>query len=380
MQTTITARERRAQREKWVHQSVWERILLLIVLAYEGLGAVAGGSLLISAPDGRLMDMPVDIMHGFFPDFLVPGILLIGLGVLSLVAFFAILNRRSADWVLAWLALGALAIWFVVEIIVLQELHWLHYMWGMPVVLGALMAIPLIPSREETLRKVLLSFGILSSLLYIAMNIFVPMQWAGYDSASRTISELSAYGAPTRVLWTLPGVLYTFLMTAFGWGVWRSAGRNRPLRIAAGFLIAYSALGFLWPLASMHLRETLAAGGATWTDTMHLVLGVTTEALYLLALGFAAVAFGKAFRFYSIATFVVLFVFGFLTFREVPAVSTDQPTLIGVWERINIGVFLLWVIVLAMTLLRKEPPRVVVDEDEASVLPTEKRKGQLVDV
>jgi hypothetical protein len=49
--------------------------------------------------------------------------------------------------------------------------------------------------------------------------------------------------------------------------------------------------------------------------------------------------------------------FGVLTFRDAPRLSTNQPTpLIGVWERINIAVFLLWVIVLAIALLRRGHP------------------------
>jgi len=111
----------------------------------------------------------------------------------------------------------------------------------------------------------------------------------------------------------------------------------------------------------MHLRDALAAGGATFSDTLHLALGVVTEVIYLLALGFAAAAFGRAFRVYSIATFAVLSVFGALTFRDAPGISVNQATpLIGVWERINIGVFLIWVIVLASALLlrgRSKRPR-----------------------
>ena len=45
------------------------------------------------------------------------------------------------------------------------------------------------PSR---LRRVLLVCGILSSLLYVAMNVFVAMQWEDYSSFSKTVSELSA--------------------------------------------------------------------------------------------------------------------------------------------------------------------------------------------
>jgi hypothetical protein len=103
----------------------------------------------------------------------------------------------------------------------------------------------------------------------------------------------------------------------------------------------------------MHLRETLAAGGATLSDTVHIALGAVTEILFLLALGFSAKALGKGFRFYSYATFAVLLCFGTLTFIDAPKVAKNAPTpLIGVWERINIGVFLLWIIVLALMLLR----------------------------
>jgi len=202
-------------------------------------------------------------------------------------------------------------------------------------------------------RKSLLVCGILSSMLYVAMTILVAMQWEAYSSASQTISELSAIGAPTRSLWAVPGAIYTILVTAFGWGVWKSAGRSRALRIAGGLILAYGSLGVLWPFAPMHLRETLAAGGGTLSDTMHLVLASATVLLMLLAIGAAAAAFGIWFRVYSLATLAILAAFGALTFLDAPRLSANLPTpWIGVWERINVGVFLLWVVVLATTLLR----------------------------
>jgi hypothetical protein len=205
---------------------------------------------------------------------------------------------------------------------------------------------------NETLRKRLLVCGILSSLLYLVINIVVPLQWPGYNFASQVPSELSAIGAPTRRLWFWLCLPYSPLMIAFAAGVWKSAVNNRHLRIAAGLMIAYGALGFVWPFAPMHLREILAAGGATFSDTLHIVLGALTEILYLLALGFASAGFGKKFRLYSITTFVVLLIFGFLTFLDAPGIAANQPTpLIGVWERINIGVFLIWIVVLALILL-----------------------------
>ena len=148
---------------------------------------------------------------------------------------------------------------------------------------------------------------------------------------------------------------YTLLVTAFGCGVLKSAGPNRRLRIAGVLLVVYGAMGILWPFAPMHLREALAAGEGNHSDTLHIGLAVVTEVIYLLALGFAATALGKRFRIYSILTFLLLFVFGVLTFRDAPSISSNLPTpLIGIWERINIGLFLVWIIVLGSVLLRNK--------------------------
>jgi hypothetical protein len=73
----------------------------------------------------------------------------------------------------------------------------------------------------------------------------------------------------------------------------------------------------------------------------------------MLAIGFGAAAFEKSFRLYSIATLVILIVAGIFTGIDSPKISKDLPTpWIGVWERIIIGVYLLWVAVLAIFLLR----------------------------
>ena len=126
----------------------WQRILLLIVLAYEGLGGIAGGILLTAKPDGQLMKMPVNIMHGTFPDFMIPGIILLGLGILSCIAFYVVLRRKPTDWLWAGTAMGGYLIWFIVEIIILRGVHWLHAMWGLPVVAGFWCALIMVKSSK----------------------------------------------------------------------------------------------------------------------------------------------------------------------------------------------------------------------------------------
>ena len=332
-------------------QPMWQRVILLIVLGYETAGALLGGALLIAAPDGRLMNIPVDILHGAFRDFLIPGIILLGLGVLNAFSFVSVLRRSPADWLMAGLALGGFVIWFVVEIILLQELHWLHLMWGMPVLLGWIVLIPLIALRSPTVKmqKALLICGILSTFWYVGINIYVPMQYEGYSLSSLTVSELSAIGAPTRLLWVMLVLLYPMLFSAFGWGVLKSAQHNRPLRFVGGLIIAYCAFNLYWP--PMHMRGF----EPTLTDSLHIIWACITVLFMMTMMGFGAAAFGRQFRFYTILSIVSHIAFGILTSMEAPNIPTNGPTpWIGVWERINIAVFMLWVIVLAFILLRKE--------------------------
>lgn len=203
-------------------------------------------------------------------------------------------------------------------------------------------------------RKTLLACGFLASVLYVAMNIFVPMGWPAYSSFSQTISELSAIDAPTRPVWVPLGVIYTLLVAAFGAGIWQSTDRNRQLRAVGALFLASGLIGLGW--LPMHQREVLAAGGGTLTDTMHIVWSVVTVLLMMFQMGFAAAAFGTRFRVYTLATMVVLFVFGALTFRSAPGVAANLPTpWLGVWERVNVLGFMVWQAALAIVLLRQAP-------------------------
>ena len=221
-------------------------------------------------------------------------------------------------------------------------------------------------TRTRLAVRLSLIGGILSPLLYVAMTVFIAMQWDGYSSASQTISELSAIDAATRSLWLPPAVLYTILVTAFGWGVWTSACRSRAIRVVGALIVAYGTLGVVWPFAPMHLREVIAAGGSTLSDALHIILASVTVLLMLGAIGVSTAAFGKQFRMYSIASLGILVAFGALTFADAPRLSADLPTpWLGVWERINLGVFLLWVVVLAVTILRFQDAAAATDRRQA---------------
>lgn len=202
------------------------------------------------------------------------------------------------------------------------------------------------------MRKIMLICGILSSLLYIATDVLAATLWEDYSPVSQTVSELIAINAPTRPLVVPLFVAYSLLVYAFGLGAWRSSGRNRALRFTGGLLIGKEILGLVVTIFfPIHLRGV----EGTSVDTMHGILTGVGVLFILLAIGFGATPFGPRFRLYSIVTIVMLVVFGLLTGVDAPRIGADQSTpWMGVFERVAISGFLIWVMALAITLLRAE--------------------------
>jgi hypothetical protein len=206
--------------------------------------------------------------------------------------------------------------------------------------------------RHHSLQKALLICGFFSSLLYVFMNTICAFLYPGYSAASQTVSELSAIDAPTRPLWVSLGIIYGLLVILFGCGLWQSANIHRRLPTLGVILIINSIIGFFWP--PMHQREVIAAGGGTLTDTLHIAFTAITVPLMIAAIVIGATAFGKLFRIYSIITLLILLFFGILTGLEGPKLSSNLPTpSIGIWERINIGAYMLWIAALSVILLNK---------------------------
>lgn len=197
---------------------------------------------------------------------------------------------------------------------------------------------------------VLLICGILAPILYVVADVLGALSWQGYSYTSQSISELKSLGSPSRSLVVPLAIVDDVLVIAFALGVWAAANAKRALRVTAGLLIGIAAVGltttFFGPI---HQR----GGEAAFGDALHIALTIVTVLFILLAVGFAANAFGKRFLFYSIGTIVVLIVFGALAGLDGPRMAAQLPTpWLGVTERINVGAYLLWMAALAIAVLR----------------------------
>jgi hypothetical protein len=217
-------------------------------------------------------------------------------------------------------------------------------------IIGSDATVGPVVSRRSTLRKGLLVCGALSSLFYASMDVLAGTRWQYYNWLSQEFSRLSAIGAPSRPIILSLSPVYTLLVVAFGLGVWWSAGGKRALRVVGGSLVTYALVSLVWP---QFFPEDLTMSVSALTNTMHIVLTVVTVVTWLLILGFAAAAFGKRFRLYSIITLLMVIGFGASTGPQAAAMIAGQPTpWLGLTERLNIYSFMLWVIVLAFSLLR----------------------------
>lgn len=201
-------------------------------------------------------------------------------------------------------------------------------------------------------RRALLVCGIASVLVYLSYDIAAALRYTGYDPFSQTVSEIVAIGAPSAPLAGSLGLVYGVLMVAFGLGVWLSAGGMRGLRFVGTMLAAATVFGYFWP--PMHMRGS----AFTQTDSLHIVWTVGWLSVTMAAMVVAGVTLGRRFLVYTIASIVVELLFGALTGMQAPRIAANLPTpWVGVSERICIGAFLLWIVVLAVELWRRNAPR-----------------------
>lgn len=211
-----------------------------------------------------------------------------------------------------------------------------------------------VTTRHLMIRKVLLVCGILSSAIYIGADILASAIYKGYSYTDQQVSEISAIGSPTRPFWVAMTSLWLLLVIAFAIGVWLSAGSKHSLRVTSALLVVFAIIGTLWTVvAPMNPRGVAGTSGWALTDIMHVVFAPVQLLVMFSFIAFGSVAFGRSFRFYSIGTIMAMLVFGAWTGTRVSAIAAGQPTpWFGLIERVSVYAPILWVLVLAIVLLR----------------------------
>lgn len=208
---------------------------------------------------------------------------------------------------------------------------------------------------SPTVVRALLACGIAYPVVYIAANdVVAASRVEGYSRMEQAISELSATGAPMRRFLVAMLPVFTALTVGFGLGVRYAAEGRRALRMTGGVLVASGVTGVAWLPFPMSSREEIARGASTAGDTGHVVLSGVTLAEVLALFGAGSTAFGTRFRVFSLASATIVLASGALTSVEAARLSAGEPTpRLGLYERLMLGPWLLWMAVLAAILLRE---------------------------
>jgi len=108
------------------------RFALLTLLLFNGLSALFGGSLLIAAPDGSLLGLPLSLLARTpFRDFLLPGIILFTvLGLGSCIGWGLVYRRMwgAARW--AQVVGLATVIWIITQVLMIHGIDVLHVIYA----------------------------------------------------------------------------------------------------------------------------------------------------------------------------------------------------------------------------------------------------------
>ena len=198
--------------------------------------------------------------------------------------------------------------------------------------------------------------GLLSSIVYVTIDLLSASRYPGYSLVHQAISELSAIGAPTASaqLWSLMGPTYGVLFIAFAIAIIHAGRDNPPLRTVGWLLVVFVAWNVLWPVFPMHPR----GAERNFSDIGHLVLGAGCEILILSFIAFGSVALGSRFMAFSLIAWSVELLTAIGTFMYVPYMDSGATPWLGVVERIMIYTYLLWIAVLAFALIRRQQPAV----------------------
>ena len=137
----------------------FERNILVCLLSFLGISAMAGGSFLIISPSGKLIGgLPLSILKNSpFADFIIPGIILfLVIGIAPLLIAIALIKKPKSvfaeklnvfkdlhwSWSFSIYVAFALIIWIQVESIFVQSVGWLqtfYLLYALPIIIIALL-------------------------------------------------------------------------------------------------------------------------------------------------------------------------------------------------------------------------------------------------
>lgn len=199
------------------------------------------------------------------------------------------------------------------------------------------------------------AYGVAAVVAYVAAVIVGGILIPGYSHAYNTISELTASDAPFLLSVQLLFALYNLCLVLFGLGRWLSAGTQAKMRTAAMMLMVVGLLGLLMYFYPQDPRDATM----TFQGKMHIALAGLMSPLTILLMVFAGLELRTAAATrrvgnYSCVSAVVTLLTGGLSAYGIAA----QSAYVGIFERLTIGSFLQWILVISLVMFTYSKPAV----------------------
>ncbi|HEX7467413.1 MAG TPA: DUF998 domain-containing protein [Methanobacterium sp.] len=191
--------------------------------------------------------------------------------------------------------------------------------------------------------------GIVGPLVYILAVIIGGAIRNDYSALYNAISELTMANAPNKLLLDVLFGIYNIFLLIFGLSAYFDTSiNNKKFKVSALMLVIIGFLG----LSVLIFTQDPRGAPATLHGTLHILLSGITAALTIISIFIAGVSFRKysnlkGFSWYSYITAIFIFISGGL---GAASLANNGPYG-GLFERITIFLFMIWVIILSYIIL-----------------------------
>jgi hypothetical protein len=104
-------------------------MLAILLLLFNGVGAVVGGWILMIDPGGTQMQLPLSYLeHIPFKDYFIPGLVLfVANGLMSFVVLVATATNGRFYTQMLVVQGALLSGWIMIQVLMVQDVYYLHY-------------------------------------------------------------------------------------------------------------------------------------------------------------------------------------------------------------------------------------------------------------
>ena len=182
--------------------------------------------------------------------------------------------------------------------------------------------------------------GIGAVVMYIFATIYGGYLYPNYSHISQDISQLTSTKSPIRDLMNPIFLFYNLLVIGFGIGLYKF-DKNNLSRLASVFIIVIGVLGAIVLLFPINTRGT----SITFVGIMHIVL-ISIISLLSISANLLFWTTYKKSNFRLMAKISLVAGIAFLVAGPIAATNVTSPYA-GLFERITIGIFLLWIVTIS---------------------------------